>query len=427
MNLRDVYQRVYVVNLDRRRDRYQEFLDRLPADWPFGRPVRAPAVDGKLCPQPSWWKHGAGAWGCYRSHVRCIETCLNEGVDSVLLLEDDAVCCADFAASCRAFFQAVPDDWGMVYLGGQHLKHDTPPQRVNDQVWIPYNLNRTHAWSLRGPLMRKVYRYLCASDWPTKHHIDFYLGEFHQRREDPIYVPGEWLIGQAEGKSNISAKNQPEHFWRGAANIAHRSIPSVVAVVGQFRGGTSCVAGILHNLGVSMGRQLMKPGKANPYGFFEALPLARTCRRAFKEPWLKEQIPYRQRVAQLRAWAEGRHRHGRVIGAKHPTLCLMIPDIAEAWPELRIVAVERPAAESEASIARHNWGWPPEARQTVLRNMIATRDAALPAAKVPVCRLPFREVLADPPAAVDRLIEFAEISPTPEQRAAALAHVRTPQ
>ena len=44
-----------------------------------------------------------------------------------------------------------------------------------------------------------------------------------------------------------------------------------VIVIGCYRTGTSAVAGVLHHLGVSMGKSFDPPAKSNPKGFFEDL------------------------------------------------------------------------------------------------------------------------------------------------------------
>jgi len=292
-------------------------------------------------------------------------------------------------------------------------------------------VNRTHAFALRGPMLQTVHTHLHAvRAWKKKHHIDHHFGQLHQKQEHPIYTPGEWLMGQAAGKSNIRGEDKPESWWNSAARIREQHIPAVVPVLGQFRGGTSCVAGLIHKLGVSMGDRLKPKNRANPSGFFEAQYLARICRQSFKEPSLTEENTHDQRVARLRAWAAGRgYDDGQkvaTIGAKHPTLCLMVPDMIEAWPEVRFVCVDRPPEESSRSIKARNWGWPLEARRTVLPRMIEVRDRDLylHALDRPTLRLDYHNVVANPKATVRQLIQFLDLKPTDDQLAAALDHVR---
>lgn len=432
--------KTFVINLDRRPDRYESFQKRLPADWPFGPAERFAAVDGQRETLPEWWTAGRGAYGCYQSHLQIIERCIADGAESVLILEDDATFVPGFAAHAQAFLANLPNDWAMAYFGGQHLKQkEHPPERINDVVYRPFNVNRTHAYALRGrATMEAVRDHLLRTDWQTGHHIDHHYGQLCESRTIPIYCPREWLCGQAAGKSNISGRQAKWRRWRGAEAIANEANPvelPIVAVVGQFRGGTSAVAGVLHKLGCSMGAAFRKPSKANPRGFFEAQALAKLCRQAYKEPWLKEQNTFADRVAALKAWAAMRRRQvgGRIFGGKHPTLCLMVPEMLEAWPDCRIIAVERAVEESEASLLSLGWGWPEEAVRTVLRRMIETRDAALATIEDQgrVLRLPYRDLIEKPELTISMLKNFCglnniggvKMKPTCSQNKAAMAFI----
>ncbi|GAB4133018.1 MAG: hypothetical protein Kow0040_14690 [Thermogutta sp.] len=432
MDLKNFFERVYVINLERRADRLKQFFDGLPKDWPFRVPERWPAVDGKKCPPPPWWKAGRGAWGCYKTHVGVLERCLNEGVQSVLILEDDAVFNEHFATQAKRFLEALPTRQGMIYFGGQHLFQERhPPQKINDHVFLAYNINRTHAYGIFGhEAIETVYVHLHRHDWKEKHHIDHHYGRIHESGKIPVFCPAQWLVGQRAGKSNISGReNANNQFWRGAELVWRHHAPQlnpVAAVVGPFRSGTSCVAGILHALGISMGAQLPSPEQTkrfNPKGTFEAVWLAKMCRRFFNEPEMIEQVPRPQRIAELRRWAEDRTRQvgqDRLIGAKHPTLCLMVEDMIEAWPDVRFIAVNRPVEESIKSALAG--GWLPTAERAIPM-MIEARNQALERVCSPVLWLEYHDLLKNSANAIERLIAFCGIDPTSQQIEAAVAFV----
>jgi len=424
------FDRCYLVNLERRGDRLAEFQSRIVAQpWPFPAPERWIAVDGKLCPFPPWFKQGKGAWGCYRSHCQIIERCLNENVQSVLILEDDAVLCEDFATKATEFLSSVPADWDQIYLGGQILsREEHPPQRINDQVLRPFNVNRTHAYALSRNGMEIVYRHLHKRNWAPKHHIDHHLGRLHAEAKINVYCPVKFLVGQAPGETNIGDNANPDHtcgHWWNGEKMIEGNIPAVLAVVGPQRSGTSCTAGILHKLGVSMGRQFPPPNKHNAKGFYEAVHLRRLCWKCYKEPWMKEKNTYAERVKILREWAAGRKDDGPLIGAKHPTLCMLVPEMLEAWPKLKIITTDRPVEDILASLRKAHWmrNVKDAGIRNVTTTMIEKRDADLERLKIPALHIPFAELLRDPTAAIDYMIEFAGISPTDEQRAEAIAHV----
>lgn len=211
------------------------------------------------------------------------------------------------------------------------------------------------------------------------------------------------------------------HWMRTRFPVAHAAEQIVVCVLGQFRGGTSCVAGVLHALGVPMGSGWPTRPRSNPRGTFEDRALAKLCRRAFREPGLVQQLPSAQRIRRFRRWAD--HREGRLIGAKHPTLCLCVPQLVAAWPAVRFVAVDRPPQESVASMARAMWRWSTDQAAAGTRRLIETREKDLAASGRPVHRVAYHDLLTDPAAAVAALIAALDLQPTEEQRHAAIASI----
>lgn len=204
--------RVVVISLARRPERLAAFRERLAAAWPGQAIEVVRAVDGQASPPPDWWGTSPGAWGCYRSHQRILEDALHDGVESVLIFEDDATFAADFASRLDAYWQALPADAGQIYLGGQHLK---PPRPVNDQVVRGMNVNRTHAYAVRRrEAIRRLYRWLHAgTHWrPGRDHVDHHYGRQHPSGVS-AYAPRVWLCGQAAGESDIARRLSPERWW----------------------------------------------------------------------------------------------------------------------------------------------------------------------------------------------------------------------
>jgi len=105
-----IAQRTTCITLDYRQDRWDRFQSELPTDFGdfFPLPERYQAIAGKKCPHPPEWKAGGGAWGCYRSHLRILEECLNNEIDSCLFLEDDAVFLPNFGTKLREFINDLP-------------------------------------------------------------------------------------------------------------------------------------------------------------------------------------------------------------------------------------------------------------------------------------------------------------------------------
>ena len=365
-DLRDYFERCFVITLAKRQDdRYKDFCARILPDWPFVQPERWQAVDGTLVPEPTWWTEGSGSWGCYCSHRQILEYCLNNNIKSMIVLEDDAVLRDGFSEKVTKFIKNVPDDWQMLYFGGQHLFVDAhPPIKVNDSVYVPYNLNRTHAMAFRTEGMKAVYRHLHAKEWTAKHHIDHHLGKFHETRETPIYCPEKWLVGQKGGLSNISNKVNKDLFWSSAVAASlkwNRPMSNTfVAVIGLHSSGTSATAGVLHHLGVHLGNDFHGYYGKNPDKScsFEAVTLANICSKYAPFP-SSCPINYSTAENSLAAWIKSKQveakRKQTLAAGKYPTLCAMGKMLETICGDnLIVVHCDRPFEKSLASILRRS-------------------------------------------------------------------------
>ena len=417
--------RVVCISLNRRADRRDSFLARVPADWPFGSLEIEQAIDGSVCKPPQWWRQGGGAWGCYRSHAKVIEDALNTGLESILIFEDDATFCEGFSEKAQRFFAALPGDWEQAYLGGQHL---TRPLPHSAGVVTPLNVNRTHAYALNSkPAMQKAYRWLNATDqWVNRNHIDHHYGRLHKAGRIKVFAPDRWLCGQAADKSDISWRNVPERWWDG--RTPQDSI--FVAVIGLHRSGSSCVAMMLHKLGVNMGDRL--GGYESKHGGGgEAAGLASICERAARFP----STSIRSRASaelQLSGWIHRRMKNHKISGAKYPHLCVFGSALRNACGRgLRVIHCDRPLEDSVESLRRRSrlcTGWlaaSDEQCDAVQRWLWSHKTEFLESCDHYNVR--YENLLADPSEAVDGIIDYLGISPSPEQRAAAISHVLVKQ
>src|SRR6056297_4246436 len=441
-------ERCFLVNLDRRGDRLREWRAQLPGPWPLPQPERFAAIDGKHVATPPQWRAGNGAWGCYRSHMLILEKSLLEGIESYVVFEDDAGFSEDFPSRFGDYVSQLPADWGLAYLGGQHLyagKH--PPHKISEHVYRPYNVNRTHAFMVRGrEAMKTLYRHLTWNDWHTKHHIDHHLGRLIQRRYQAlvqgknidkesiaVYTPDRWMVGQLPTKSNICGRKwEQTRFFNDAKNADHSDSP-FFAVLGPHRSGTSCVAMVMHHLGVHLGNQL-SGYEATAAG--EAVGLAQLCEKAMRFPATDPVISDQQLTQQLKSWIVQRkaeaNRDKTVAAGKYPHLCRFVKQLHEALGDsLRIVSVNRDIEASIRSLKsrseKHRGQWfaaTDEDCERLQRSLLEHRDAFIAShPEVPVFHIDFSELTTYPAEVINNLIEFLDIEPTAEEIAAAIDHV----
>lgn len=245
-----MFDRVYVVSLDRTPERLEAFKERMSKiDYPF-KPFQVfRAMDGDKLPTPSGithqtikemrinvqksirdlpdlkmkgeilialsavtdvqnkWEAGGGAWGCMESHRAILRECIMDGVESVLIFEDDAEPIATFNESFKNFIKELPPDWDGLMLGGQHF--GTAPVQIVPGIVKSRDCGRTHAYGLRGKMLRDTY-----AMWHSFfNHCDYALGPFTQHYK--VYAPDPFLFGQGVNQSQITGRLEPKRFWSG--------------------------------------------------------------------------------------------------------------------------------------------------------------------------------------------------------------------
>jgi hypothetical protein len=351
---------------------------------------------------------------------------LNSGTQSVLILEDDAFPLPGFTDNFQAFWKALPSDWGMIYLGGEPWNtSQRPATRINDLVYRPWNVNRTHAYALRGNMMRAVYQHLCdTNDWQLGHHIDHHLGRLHEMRRHPIYCPKQWLMGQREGESDISGKVLGQ---REFSSMASAGIGPFVAIVGLHRSGSSCVAGVVNRLGVHLGNHFVG---CEPNGGYEAEGLARICEVYAPFPETQPQLDSVTVANRLMRWLRNRDREarlcGKIAGGKYPHLCLLGQQLIDICQDaLYVVHCDRPLEESIASLIRREDGkHRSETLKALQRQLWEHKQCFLQTPGLRVHTVDYHALQNDPAGEVQKLAEFLPIETTEEQRQAAAAYVQ---
>ena len=117
---------VYVINLDRRPDRWKAMsaqLDRLGMDA-----MRIPAIDKEtLAGDPALLRLGAGHVACARSHYKAMQALVASRAPAALILEDDV----EIGEAVPALIETV--DWWPGEHGVVKLESTVKP---DEQIWL---------------------------------------------------------------------------------------------------------------------------------------------------------------------------------------------------------------------------------------------------------------------------------------------------
>ena len=198
------------------------------------------------------------------------------------------------------------------------------------------------------------------------------------------------------------------------------TLPTMVVVAGPGRSGTSCVAGLLNKLGISMGSRFQKANLKNETGYWEDLSLKRFVQGDLSSPnSYSPNLNIDDRVAWFKKYAN-RRREGSIVGCKHPALCFFLPEMNAVWPRLKVIATYRdPRAIIESLKLAHWWNF----RRISPIEIFNRRDTAIAKLKLPTLIVDYDNLIENAEESVDKIIAFLEIQPSAEQREAAIAHI----
>jgi glycosyl transferase family 25 len=163
-------------------------------------------VDGKQLERPLH----AGEIGCMLSHRSVWEQIVGRGLDTALILEDDAVLSADCHAYSRTLLAEVPGNWDVIYLHS-HFKVgsgrgcDPGRKKITGHIYSAYQENGgTAAYALNN--RRKAAEYLIERSTPVSYPADGvtnWLSADWDRREWNAYISWPFLVDTPDTTSSI--------------------------------------------------------------------------------------------------------------------------------------------------------------------------------------------------------------------------------
>ena len=204
--LNQIFDKIFLINLDRREDRWIECKKSLDS---HGIEVeRLSAVDGlelgeeqlnyqmlNYIPESNL----RGQHGCIMSHFKGISLAKERNYKNVLMLEDDFELCDDFENEFKSYYPQVPNDWELLYLGANHNFHQgLNLPMISKNVGKPIKSYTTHAYAAKDSLYDSLLGVFNIKASP----VDVSLCSL-QAKMDTCYAIQPSIITQADGYSDI--------------------------------------------------------------------------------------------------------------------------------------------------------------------------------------------------------------------------------
>lgn len=222
--------KVYVINLDRSRERLEEITKNLRDQEIMFE--RVAATDGNKLSRRRRRENATffcanfctdGQLGCGMSHMKIWKAIVKDGVESALILEDDARLTDNFMAKLSSVWSEIPSDFDIVYIGcligceydgrdsllSKMLSGRLTPfsnktdawKRISTHVFVPSFPLGTHCYiiSLKGAA-----KLLGLTEGKVDGHIDFQIQEHSEKIKMYAIHPTMAVQIQKQSSSTIT-------------------------------------------------------------------------------------------------------------------------------------------------------------------------------------------------------------------------------
>ena len=149
MKITDFFDKTYCINLDRRFDRWEECLIEFKK-YDIENVIRWSAIDGNNINKLGSCEKSSQT-ALILTNIDIIEDSIKNNLKNVLIMEDD-IEFSDEVHNISEYFKYLPEDWDMVYFGGNHNSHMgvSPPLIINEKVCKLHNTFTTHCVGING-------------------------------------------------------------------------------------------------------------------------------------------------------------------------------------------------------------------------------------------------------------------------------------
>jgi len=186
-----------------------------------------------------------------------------------------------------------------------------------------------------------------------------------------------------------------------------------IAVLSVPRAGSSCLAGMLHSMGIDMGSGHLQDGNEfNEKGYYEDLRWQRIDKMITGPRYNLNDHPAEQILDSYLDLAR-KCNTKKLWGMKDPRLAITVRYIAPLLEDLRIIRIERSFEASVSSLVRHserNYGGKYRLNTKQAMQIITHWDSevlrSIAMVKVPTASVEYGNIVANPQKAAREIADF---------------------
>lgn len=209
MKVNEYFDKVFYINSNSRIDRYRNMQKRL-SDLNISaerfEAIKGGELDSRILEFGDSKKNlNNGEIGCFQSHRAIYKKAIDQNIDKLFILEDDALFCENFNAVFEESIKNVPDDWQMIYFGQFNYdelgtisgsKTAAIKENVSGNVYKANRCWLTHAYAIRN-----CAQYLYDNTNVMYHTFDAVLADL--QKELKVYAFHPNIIKQDNTQSSI--------------------------------------------------------------------------------------------------------------------------------------------------------------------------------------------------------------------------------
>lgn len=200
INLLKHFSKVFCINLARRQDRRAQATQEFEK-WGIADQVEwYSAVDGQqLTELPKGLLISNGALGLIMTLVQIVKYAKENNLPNVLVLEDD-VYFRETITKLDAYMAEVPDNWGLLYLGGHHIQR---PLKLTNKIARGVQIFTTHSFAINASIYDIILTDLSNFE-NVSIQLDLYFAELQNRVPTYCFIPS--MTGQTASYSDIESR-----------------------------------------------------------------------------------------------------------------------------------------------------------------------------------------------------------------------------
>jgi hypothetical protein len=190
MSFFEKFDKVYCINLKSREDRKENFKNEVQK-YNLGKFDFFDAVDGSKIENNTRFTNGV--IGLILTNIKIFEDAIKNDYKTIIVVEDDCIF-TDEINNIDVYLNNLPEDWDMVYFGGNHQSF---PTSVNDYFNKLHMTYTTHFIIFKNTIFQKII------DRITKMDIQLDVMYCDLQREYNVYCTNKLIATQLPSYSDI--------------------------------------------------------------------------------------------------------------------------------------------------------------------------------------------------------------------------------